>query len=303
MYEKFYQFREKPFSLLPDSTFLYRSVQHDAALTLLQYSLLNRAGFTVITGDVGCGKTTLIRYLVEHLETDITVGMLSNTIDSFGELLQWILYAFGQEFSRKEKIEYYQSFVNFVVREYEQDRRTVLIIDEAQNLSPEILEELRVLSNINMGKDQMLQLILVGQPQLSDTLGLPELSQFSQRVSANYFIGPLCNDEVREYIKHRITIVGGKPSMFRSDAFEPIARHSKGIPRIINLLCDTALVYAYAEQRKTIDKRIIDTVLADKFARASSHAPDAFVDDAVEPHRELSLVERLLAKTDAEMNG
>lgn len=264
MYENFYGFREKPFSLLPDPAFLFRSRQHDAALTLLQYGLLNQAGFTVITGDVGCGKTTLIRYLVEHLETDVTVGIIDNTNHSLGDLLQWILLAFGLEYSGKEKIEYYQDFVNFVTGEYAKQKRTILIVDEAQNLGPAILEELRMLSNINIGKDQMLPLILVGQPKLRDTLRLPELHQFWQRVNSDYFLGPLDAGEIRQYIQHRISLVGGKTSIFRRDACDTISRYSQGIPRLINLVCDTALVYGYAEQRKTIDARIVGEVLQNK---------------------------------------
>ena len=300
MYETFYAFKEKPFSLLPDPAFLYRSKQHDAALTLLQYGLLSQAGFTVITGDVGCGKTTLIRHLVEHLETDVTVGIISNTSKSLEELLQWILLAFGLEYSGKEKIEYYQSFMNFISEEYSKQKRTVLIIDEAQNLSPLMLEELRMLSNINLGKDQMLQVILVGQPQLSETLGLPELYQFAQRVSADYFLGPLNGAEVREYVRHRIALVGGKPAIFRRDTFEPIFRHSKGIPRLINLICDTALVYGYAEQRKTIDARIINDVLQNNFRERSCSGRPRWAVDEPNLYPQKNLIEQLLEKTDGD---
>ena len=155
MYENFYGFREKPFSLLPDSGFLYLSSKHRIALTLLEYGLLNQAGFTVISGDIGTGKTTLIRQLLNQIDPGIKVGLISNTHQTFGDLLQWIALAFELPHQGKDKVTLYRDFMDFIIREYGQGRRTVLIVDEAQNMSAETLEELRMLSNINTEKDQL----------------------------------------------------------------------------------------------------------------------------------------------------
>ena len=264
MYESYYGFKEKPFSLLPDPAFLFLGKKHSAALSILQYGLLNQAGFTVITGEIGCGKTTLIRYLLDHMKQDVTVGLITNTHRTFGDLLQWILLAYGLDFRGKEKAEEYRIFVDFVVGEYARGHRTVLIIDEAQNLDAETLEELRVLSNVNADKDQVLQLILAGQPDLRDTLRAPHLLQFAQRVAADYHLEPLSASETREYIRHRIRVAGGAPGLFGKDACEEVHDYSRGVPRLINILCDTALVYGYAAQRRRITTAIVREVVRDK---------------------------------------
>jgi len=191
MYEAFYGFREKPFSILPDPSFLYLSPKHSTALALLEYGLMNQAGFNVITGEIGTGKTTLIRYLLSQMDRDMTVGLISNTHRSFGELLQWILFAFNLEHRGKQKVEMFQDFLDFLLREYSQNRRTVLIVDEAQNMPTDTLEELRMLSNVNADKDQVLQLILVGQAQLRETLRRPDMEQFAQRIVVDYHLEPL----------------------------------------------------------------------------------------------------------------
>ena len=264
MYLSFYGFQEKPFSLLPDPGFLYLGEKHSTALAVFQYGLLDQAGFTVITGEIGCGKTTLIRYLLDDMDEDITVGLITNTHRSFGELLQWVLLAFGLEYRSKSKVERYETLVDFLIEEYARNRRTILIIDEAQNLAPDTLEEFRMLSNLNADKDQVLQLILVGQPELRDTLRRPELVQFVQRISVNYHLEPLGIKETREYIRHRISVVGGNPSLFRPEAYEVVHQYSRGTPRLINVLCDTALVYGYSAQRKRIDAKLVHEVARDK---------------------------------------
>ena len=237
MYEHFYGLREKPFSLLPDPEFLYPSHKHRMAMTLLEYGLSNQTSFSVITGGIGTGKTTLIRHLLNQIGRDITVGLITNTHRSFGDLLQWVLMAFNLEYAGKDKIALYQIFIDFLIREYARNRRTILIVDEAQNMSPETLEELRMLSNINTGKDQVLQVFLVGQPGLRDTLRRPDLEQFAQRIAVDYHLEGLNAAETREYIRHRIIIAGGDPDLFEDAACEAIYRHSGGVPRLINLLC------------------------------------------------------------------
>jgi general secretion pathway protein A len=264
MYENFYGFREKPFSLLPDSGFLYLSSKHRIALTLLEYGLLNQAGFTVISGDIGTGKTTLIRQLLNQIDPGIKVGLISNTHQTFGDLMQWIALAFELPHQGKDKVTLYRDFMDFIIREYGQGRRTVLIVDEAQNMSAETLEELRMLSNVNADKDQVLQVILVGQRELRDTLRRPDLVQFAQRIGVDYHLEPLTEAETRAYIRHRCQTAGGKVDLFTEQACEQIYRSTGGVPRLINLLCDTALVYGYAEQRDTIDAELINEVARDK---------------------------------------
>ena len=262
MYETFYSFREKPFSLLPDPAFLFLARQHSTALAVLEYGLVNQAGFTVVTGEIGCGKTTLIRHVLNTLGQDITVGLLSNT--QRGELLQWVLMAFGLDYRGKEKVALYETFLEFIIDEYAKNRRTVLIIDEAQNLGIDALEELRMLSNVNADKDQVLQLILVGQPELRATLSRPALIQFAQRVAVDYFLVPLESEQIGSYIRHRLEIAGGDPALFKPEACQLVYHHSEGIPRLINLLCDTALVYGYAAGKQKIDVELVREVVQDK---------------------------------------
>lgn len=264
MYEKFYGLREKPFSLLPDPSFLYPSEKHSMALVLLEYGLSNQTSFSVITGGIGTGKTTLIRQLLSQLDRDVTVGLISNTHRSFGELLQWVLLAFNLEYTDKDKVGMYQRLVDFLIGEYAKNRRTVLIIDEAQNMEPQTLEELRMLSNINADKDQVLQIILVGQAGLRDTLRRPDLEQFAQRIAVDYHLKSLDLDETRGYIRHRLQVAGGDPELFDAAACEAVYRHSGGTPRLINQICDTALVFGYAEQTIQIHAPLVNDVVYEK---------------------------------------
>lgn len=265
MYIDYYGFTKKPYSLLPNPDFLYIGKHHGIALSVLEFSLINEAGFTVITGDVGTGKTTLTRYLCNHLDdNEVTVGLVSNTHRAFGELLQWILNAYGLDYAGRSKVEQYQLFVDYVISEYGQNRRTVLIIDEAQNMDLEILEELRVLSNINADSDQLLQVVLVGQPQLRDKLKDPSLEQFAQRVVADYHLEPLSKTEITGYIRHRLSVAGGNEDLFDEYACSYIAYFSKGVPRLVNMLCDLSLVYAYTQNKQKIDSQVVAEVVRDK---------------------------------------
>jgi type II secretory pathway predicted ATPase ExeA len=264
MYEAFYGLKEKPFSLLPDPAFLYLSDKHRMALTLLEYGLANQAGFSVITGEIGAGKTTLIRQLLNQLGQDVTVGLITNPHPNFGDLLQWILLAYNLDRTGKDTVACYQAFVDFLIREYSRRRRTVLIIDEAQNLSAETLEELRMLSNVNADKYQVLQVILVGQPNLRDTLRRPELLQFAQRIAVDYHLKSLSEAEGDAYIRHRLTVAGGDADTIEPEARVLIHRAAGGTPRLINLLCDTVLVYGYAEQMPRVSAALAADVIRDK---------------------------------------
>lgn len=264
MYEAFYGFSEKPFSLLPDPSFLYLGKEHSHTFSMLEYGLRNQAGITVITGEIGSGKTTLIRYLLKQISDDICVGLLSNTQPDNGELLRWALLALDQDYGEPNKVSLYDAFSTFLIAQYAKNRRTILVIDEAQNLEPLVLEELRMLTNINIDKHQVLQLILVGQPQLRNTLQLPELIQFSQRVSVDYHLTALTESETVAYVHHRTRLAGCEREIFTQKALHLIFQACKGIPRIINVLCDTALVYGFADQEPSIGAAVIRSVIKDR---------------------------------------
>jgi len=264
MYESFYNLKERPFQLLPDPSFLYMSKRHATALTLLQYSIQNRQGFTVITGEVGCGKTTLINRLLDEVDANLRVGLINFTHASFGELAEWIMMAYGLPYKGKSQVELYDDFVQFLIREYAAGRPVVLIIDEAQNMGVRGLEEVRMLSNVNAQKDYLLHLILVGQPELGELLQKPELRQLTQRVSVAYNLTPLRFEELVAYVRHRLTIAGGNPELFTVQALRFVHAASNGIPRLVNTICDLALVYGFSEGEEKIDVETIRAVLRDR---------------------------------------
>lgn len=266
MYESYYGLREKPFALVPDPAFLYPSQHHQFALTMLEYAVMNRASFSLLTGEVGSGKTMLIRQLLARLGDDVNVGLISNTNRHFGKLLQWVCLAFNLEFRGQGDAELYHAFVDFLLRQYAEGKRVVLIVDEAQNLDPLMLEELRVLSNVNADKHLVLQTILVGQPELRDVLRRNDLRQFAQRISTDYHLPTLTMQETRLYVRHRLTIAGGCPELIHADAVDLAWSRSGGVPRLMNQLCDTALVYGFADQRDHVDLATMAHVLEDRVA-------------------------------------
>ncbi|EXJ15334.1 AAA family ATPase [Imhoffiella purpurea] len=261
MYESFFGLNEKPFSLLPDPSFFYLSKIHREALTLVEYGLYSQSGFTVLTGEVGSGKTTLMRYLLHRLEDDLTIGLISNTHESLGQIMDWVCAAFELNVPPGSKLEQHQAFVDFLLSQYAKGKKTLLIIDEAQNLGLERLEEIRLLSNINADKDLVLQLLLLGQPQLRQQLRRPELEQFVQRVSASYHLGRLTSEETYRYIRHRLETAGGSKEIFTADACHAAFHYSKGIPRIINLICETALVFSYGAGEHLVTGQAIDNLI------------------------------------------
>lgn len=264
MYESFYGLREKPFSIQPDPDFLYMGKRHSLAYTMLEYAIHNRAGFTVICGEIGCGKTTLIRRLLNELGSEVKVGLVTNTHPDLADLTEWIMLAFGQPYEGLSPIARYDAFQRFLISEYSKNNRVVLIVDEAQNINPAAMESLRMLSNINADKDQLLQVVLVGQPQLRTLLQRPELQQFAQRVAADFYISPLNSVEVGDYIDHRLKVAGRERQLFTPLATAKIAKAAHGIPRSINILCDTTLVYGFAAEARLIDVHLVDEVLNDR---------------------------------------
>ena len=225
MYEEFYGLSERPFMTLPDPSFLYWSEGHQMAFAVLRYGIISRAPVTVMTGAVGAGKTTLLRRLLAEIPGDITVGLISNMMAGRGELLHWVSLAFDLPFTGTEPhVVLLRQFQDFVIRRYAEGRRVVLIVDEAQNLSLEQIEELRLLSNINADKDELLQLILVGQPKLRELVNHPELVQFAQRISADFDLTPLSTAETVAYIDRRLDVAGASWKIFPDEI-------SRGDPR------------------------------------------------------------------------
>jgi general secretion pathway protein A len=263
MYETFYGFREKPFSILPDPDLIYWCQGYRLAFAMLEFGVMNSAGFTVITGEIGCGKTTLIRYLLRKLDHHVTACLISNTPRDQDGLLPWILMSLNQPFEGSHPA-LFKKFQHFLRDHFARGRRTILIVDEAQNLTSEALEELRMLSNINTDKQQFLQIMLVGQPQLKELLRAPQLLQFAQRISSDFHLRPLTPKEVEEYIDFRLRAVGARTELFTDNACALIAQTSRGIPRTINILCDTALVYGLAAEAVTITEDLVKSVIQNK---------------------------------------
>jgi type II secretory pathway predicted ATPase ExeA len=265
MYESFYGFKVRPFALLPQEEFMFLSRQHRMALDLLIYGLSNRALFCVVSGDIGTGKTTLLRYLLRRRGPQISVGMVTGVNGTFLELLQWTLSEFGLDHRGVDEIGMQHLLVDFAKREEACGRRMVLVVDEAQSLAPEVLEELRLFSNVSAGYAPVLQTVLVGQLALRDTLRRREMRQFAQRVGVDYVLTPLDKDQTQAYIRHRLGLAGpGQEDLFTPEACNAIFGASRGIPRIINLLSDTALVYGYADQAETIGATTVNEMLQDK---------------------------------------
>jgi general secretion pathway protein A len=296
MYESFFGLREKPFSLLPDPDFLFMSSKHSLALSILEYSLAGQAGFCAITGDIGSGKTTLIRTLLRRIGRDVTLGLISNTHTGLTDITAWALAAFGRATSAQNDAEIYQELMHFLIGEYGAGRRCILIVDEAQNLTVEALEELRLLSNINSDKDLLLQIILVGQPELLVKLKSPELAQFAQRISISYHLTPLNYLDTRRYVRHRLEVAGADRPIFTDTAIGAVQYFSGGVPRVINSICDMAMVYGLADNKTEIDIDVVLRVIGDR--QASGVSPfirDGRADDPAVLAEITSLVREAMA--------
>jgi general secretion pathway protein A len=255
MYETFFGFREKPFTLLPDPAYFYLSRQHRLALVHLEYGLLHRAGFIVISGEIGTGKTTLIKTLLQRLDNQTEVASIFNTTVGPEEFLNLVLQEFDQDPVGPGRTEKLGRLNTFLIDRYAQDYRVVLIVDEAQNLSIETLEEIRLLSNLQTAKDYLLQIVLVGQPELRHKLSHPRMVQLAQRIAVHYHLAALTEKETELYIQHRLEVASGERNtrnIFTEDALDVIFQYTQGTPRLINLLCDACLVYAYADEVSVI---------------------------------------------------
>jgi putative secretion ATPase (PEP-CTERM system associated) len=264
MYERFYELRERPFALSPDPDYLYPSRVHREALDYLRYGLESHAGFVVITGEIGSGKTTLLQTLLRGLDSQTTVGRIVNTMLEPRELLETIMIDFGLDPTGRSKPIMLRDLAQYLVDQRLAGRLILLVIDEAQNLSLAALEELRMLSNLETEKSKLLQIVLVGQPNLRDKLAAPELEQLRQRITVSYHLSPLDAEETAKYINHRLRRAAtGAPLEFPRDVTDVVHTRSRGVPRIINVICDATLVFGYAEERRQIDAALMADVLVE----------------------------------------
>ncbi len=268
MYEDYYGFSEKPFSLTPDPKYLYRSESHANAFELLQYAVRRREGFVVVTGDIGTGKTTLCRTLLEQIDRRTFSALVLNPFLSEEDLLKLVLQDFGVV-SREEmraghlngvsKQELIDTLYDFLLSLLPLHASAVLIIDEAQNLPLQVLEQLRILSNLETDKEKLLQIVMVGQLNLQGILRSPELRQLDQRVSIRYELKPLTRDEAAAYIAHRIQVAGGLSAVsFTPKALHVVHQFTGGIPRLINLVCDRALLGAFSARVNRVTHDLVE---------------------------------------------
>lgn len=263
MYEQHFGLKERPFSILPDPRFLYFGRPHRIAYAMLEYGLIGQAGFTVVTGAIGSGKTTLVHRLLNNLpDTDVTLGLISTTSITTGGLMEWIMMAFHQPFESLSYPRLHQDFQAFLHSQAKEGKRVVLVIDEAQNLELARLEELRMLSNLNIDS-MLLQLVLVGQPELREMLQRPELRQFAQRISSDFHLPPMLRADAVAYFEHRLETAGGDPHLFSRQAIYEIFDFAEGTPRSINILADKCLVYGFGDGAPKIGKSITRRVIAD----------------------------------------
>ncbi len=266
MYKKFYGLKENPFNLTPDPDFIFLGRVHKKALAYLTYGLDAGRGFVQLTGEIGSGKTTLLRTLLMRNRNKIKSAFIVNTKATFEQLFRMILYQFSviELESPCSKEVLLNKFHSFLLEQARQNCPVVIILDEAQNLDKSVLEEIRMLSNLETGKHKLVQMIFVGQPELRDIFLLPELKQLKQRISVAFHIYPLGRDDTMAYIEHRMKVAGSKnSSIFTQCACDEVYSYSSGIPRLINIVCDAALLAGYVEERKSIDGKVIKEVIND----------------------------------------
>ena len=259
-YLEHFNLREQPFRLTPDPEFLYWSKQHARAKAYMESTIWLADGFVVITGEIGSGKTTLLQSFLSELEDDIVYAVVSQTQLTPTQFLQAVLTEFGFKPFNKRKVELLDMLNMFLIEQYSNGKKVVLIVDEAQNLTRKVLEEIRMLSGIETHKEKVLRIILAGQPELKDTLDSPHLKQLVQRIRLRFHIGPLDRRELREYIDRRLAVAGSETdNLFQDDTFDVIHRFTGGVPRLINTLCDTALLCAFADEKAAVG---VDDIMA-----------------------------------------
>ncbi|HQP12533.1 MAG TPA: AAA family ATPase [Candidatus Omnitrophota bacterium] len=264
MYKKHYGFKETPFNLTPNSKFFYASAKHTEAISTLVYAIRERKGFVVITGDIGSGKTTICRTLLNQLDTKTEVVLVTNTHISDKDLLTTILDDLDIEYVPGSKAKLLSQLNYYLIEQLRSDRNIVLILDEAQNLAASVLEEVRMLSNLETENEKLIQIIFIGQPELKKKLALARLEQLRQRIAVFYHLIPLSYKETREYILHRLKIASESDRRYFSDeALDQVWKYSKGVPRLVNQICDSALLTGYIAGVEEISAEIMQEVIAE----------------------------------------
>lgn len=258
MYLDFYGLTESPFDITPNPRFMFYSAKHREAFNHLLYGIRERKGFVQLTGEVGAGKTTLCRAMLEQLDDRFATALILNPVMSPDELMKAVGLEFGLPVSGLDRLDTLAVINQFLLQQLEAGKDAVLIIDEAQDLTDELLEQVRLLSNLETDNRKLLQIVLLGQPELRDRLNNPRLRQLRQRITVRYHLLPLSRNEVRQYVQHRLHLCGGNGHpCFTGPAFWRLYRYTKGIPRVLNALCDKALLAGFVAQRKRIDYGLV----------------------------------------------
>ncbi len=264
MYLQYYGFQEPPFNITPNSRFFFASTKHTEALNTMVYAISERKGFVVISGDIGSGKTTVCRTLVNQLDSRTQVALITNTLLSGRDLLTAILDDLEIDYRPGSKAKLLSQLNDYLIQQLKDDNNVVLIIDEAQNLTPSCLEEVRLLSNLETENEKLIQIIFLGQPELKKKLALARLEQLRQRIAVYYHLSPLTIEETFDYILHRLKVASGSDRKFFTDgALDLIYKFSRGVPRLVNQICDSSLLSGYVAEATIIDEKILHEVIAE----------------------------------------
>jgi type II secretory pathway predicted ATPase ExeA len=258
MYEEFYNFTEKPFHIVPDPNYLYLSPKHEEALNLIEYGLMENAGLIMLSGEIGCGKTTLVNHILRQIDPNMAVANIFNTSLNADQLISFIVQEFNLEPHDTDKAKNIRILNDFLIDRYRQQKRTLIVIDEAQNLPIDALEEIRMLTNLQIDDWSLVQVMLVGQPELRARLSEPRYAQIAQRIAVNFHLSALSKAETGKYISHRLQVAEGRPDIFTPNAKNLIFSAAAGIPRSINLVCDSALIFGFADELQTIKAETVE---------------------------------------------
>jgi general secretion pathway protein A len=265
MYQHFYGLKKMPFNTTPDTRFFFHSEQHQEALSSLLYAVNERKGFVLLTGEIGAGKTTVCRAFLNRLDPSTKVAVITNTRLTERQLLQAVCEEFGLWIpGNVGKVTLFNELNTFLIDQYRQGSNVVLIVDEAQNLRPEVLEEVRLISNLETERDKLIQIVLMGQPELREIMELPELKQLKQRIVLRFHLYPLSEREAQAYIFHRLKMAGADGSLkFSRKALRAVYEYSGGIPRVVNIICDNALLLGFVQETRKISEQLVREVIRD----------------------------------------